>query len=110
MRLSGWQRLFVVLTMAWTLGVAVVTWQTWPEPWKPPAYAGPPVEPVGEDATDRQLRLIESDLIVSASDKKLHAERVAATRTALILWLLPPLGLYATSLASRWVYRGFRPS
>ena len=30
MTLSGWQRLWVVLTLMWTLVVGVVTWNTWP--------------------------------------------------------------------------------
>ena len=108
MRLGGWQRLWLVLTIAWTLWVAVVTWQTWPpDEWKPPAYAWPADESYPEDATVRQLR---SDLRSAAIDKRVHARRVAAARTALILWVLPPLGLYATSRASRWVYHGFRPS
>lgn len=30
MRLNGWQRIFVVATVVWTLGIALLTWQTWP--------------------------------------------------------------------------------
>ena len=115
MRLGGWQRLFVVLTMAWTLRVAVVTWQTWPpEPWRPPDYFRPVVErTAGDDQqglTDDQVSLRALHEELADIDKRVHARRVAAARTALILWLLPPLGLYATSRASRWVYHGFRPS
>jgi hypothetical protein len=30
MRLNGWQRLWVVVTVVWTIGVVVVTWDVWP--------------------------------------------------------------------------------
>jgi hypothetical protein len=30
MRLTGWQRLWVVVTLTWTCVVGVVTWNTWP--------------------------------------------------------------------------------
>lgn len=31
MRLNGWQRLWIVLTLIWTIAVGVQTWNTWPE-------------------------------------------------------------------------------
>lgn len=34
--------------------------------------------------------------------------RSEAARIALVLWLVPPIAIYATGLATRWVYRGFR--
>jgi len=29
-RLNGWQRIFVVLTTMWSVGVGLLAWQTWP--------------------------------------------------------------------------------
>ena len=42
------------------------------------------------------------------ADEVNRANRRADVRTALLLWLLPPLGLYAFGSGVGWVYRGFR--
>ena len=50
MRLNGWQRLWVVLTLMWTFVVGVVTWNTWP----PTYVSGDPnagLPHLGEDVT-----------------------------------------------------------
>ena len=49
MRLNGWQRLWVVGAVLWTLAVSLGAWRTWPIVGKetvsvfPNAYGGPPI-------------------------------------------------------------------
>ena len=70
-RFNGWQRLWLVLTLAWTLTVWLGT---------------------------------THDLVYSPANHNL--EQIVIY---LLLWLAPPILLYAGGLVVRWVYRGFRP-
>jgi len=82
-QLGGWHRLWIVLALAWTIGVGISTWKTWPDFF-----------------TQYEIR----------EDGALAHPRTGpeAAQTALMLWLVPPVTIYGLVLAGRWVYRGFR--
>ena len=95
MRLSGWQRLVVVLAVLWTIAVGVRTWQTWP-------HLRPPIVVPSDDGGTRVLPGTGED------NAGLAARRASAARYALGLGLGPPLAIWGLELASRWVRRGFK--
>ena len=82
MRMRGWLRLWIALTIVWLIGVAVFAWTNWPPDWIPPAYAIPVRDP---GTLQREM-----------------ARRVAA------LAILPPVGMLLLAVMARWVYRGFK--
>lgn len=95
-RLSGWQRLWVVLSVLWTLWVGLETLDRWPHDL---SY----VDENGDLIIDSPaIRYLRSRLLAETPGK--------AALIALTLWLLPPVALYGAGLAYKWVYRGFRPS
>jgi hypothetical protein len=59
----------------------------------------PPTEPIFD----------MSHIDLSGIPTVAHVLRVRAARDALMLWLLPPFGLFSTWFTIVWVYRGFRP-
>jgi hypothetical protein len=68
------------------------------------SYIQPPDLPEGWRVVPDSF-VPDSPETVSAFNR---ASRIAAVRFALVLWLLPPVALYALGSGAGWVYRGFR--
>lgn len=88
MRLNGWLRLWVVLTILWTLFTAGQAWLNRPAPRRVSMING---QIVSEDRAEDELR---------------QEWRTFAT-VGLVFWLVPPVTLYAAGIAIRWISRGF---
>ena len=123
MRLNGWQRLWVVGAISWSLAVGVWTWNALQgiehelHVLSTDPYAGTPLEesgsapqstvpspPPGFRLDNPAIRRPET-----ATMEELSARRDSTLRLAAALWLLPPLMVYAFGWALVWVYHGFRP-
>lgn len=87
MRLSGWHRLFVVVTVLWTISLAALAWQEWERLHQPDPFA--------------QWRPAPS---APTPPQKFFDRAVLAL---LVVWVLPPIVLYGLGWSAGWVYRGF---
>jgi hypothetical protein len=93
MRVKGW--LSLLLFVLWTVTVCVTTWQTWP-----PTYVSPDSNAEGSSST--------FDRYVPDDNNVNRANKTAALRAALKLWLLPSLVGFALGYGVPWAYRGVK--
>jgi hypothetical protein len=66
----------------WTLGLGAHTWYNWPRP------------AAGAAAYRSTVTIAQP-----------RRQPAGTTRITLMLWLLPSIGLYATGVATEWMYR-----
>jgi hypothetical protein len=111
-------------SLFWTVSVAVLTWQTWPGTrYRVAINDGSQFDVITDGG-----QLSEQDVLnalnvaglppsrrpllgkpIVLDPPKLASRRMQAVKQAVLLWLIPPIAVYAMTQGIRWVYGGFRP-
>jgi len=82
-QLNGWQRLWVVFTVVWTIVPAIIVSRNWQVLWLP----------------DEDYSLLSTTA---------WGTRFEVFGGAIFAWVVPPITIYLAGVVVRWVYRGFR--
>ena len=104
MRLNGWQRLWVVGTILWTIFIGFQVWKDWPPPTSTYRYAVPDDIASGNRPSPKSVDEFNADLAQ-------RNEAISYLEThALMAWVLPPVLAYGLGIGAVWIYRGFTSS
>jgi hypothetical protein len=115
--LGGWQRLGIVLAIAWTLGVVGVVWNEWPDVHQmQAAHQRLNSRSIlrGLPATEDWVTLgngawVDGAWVDDAVWQQFQSRQSEMIRVGLMLWLVPLFAVATVAYVSQWVYRGFRP-
>ena len=130
-KLNGWQRLWVLVTVFWTVAVLSVGYLNWPTPSAtlrglealPPddAAVAPQLnreefnrlaEEVAQTAPPGLSREEFRQFVVTGVRERerqaLRDDRVEEVQITLMVWAIPPVFLYAFGWSAGWIRRGFR--
>jgi hypothetical protein len=124
-QLNGWRRLWVVITVLWSIPVAGFAYTNWPHQPNWFEHSGSQADQKGEKFTEAELEeVVRAGQLKPQDDPLLAPDEQSALRTvtarihrdavsSLVIrvaavWLLPAITLYAFGSAVAWVRRGFR--
>ena len=122
--LNGWQRLWVVLTVFWTVAVLSVSYAAgWPSPsaslreqesLRAQEEAGEAARLAGDDPYSPG-ELVSTDPNygrggpwIASQRQALRDRRVEHVQITLMSWAIPLAVLYAVGWSAGWIRRGFR--
>ena len=124
--LNGWQRLWVVFTVFWTVGGLSISYATWPSPSDYLRTLREAPQTI-EEARARGLKVTvflgrssstptrvpddpDGGFVARAPLRRqaLRDDRVEHVQTTLMVWAIPPVVLYAFGWSAGWIRRGFR--
>ena len=106
--LNGWQRIWVVVSLVFGVGLIVVTNQSLPQPL--PGSNHQRLQDAIERATSREeaFQLSGQQLAEARYNLNVRHIRERRIRNSVILWVAFTVALYWSGLVARWVRRGFR--
>ena len=110
-------------SLFWTVSVAVLTWQTWPGTRYRVAMSDGSQFDVITDGGQLSVQDVLNSLNAASlppsrrprpgepiqlDPAMLASHRMWAVKQAVLLWLIPPIAVYAMAQGIRWAYGGFR--